>query len=48
MDKYTYKYPTKEESTVFNITLQASLNSRVAVVGPNDFRKIYYHKNILW
>lgn len=39
MDKCTYKYPTKEEPTVFNITLQASLNSRVAVIGPNGAGK---------
>lgn len=39
MDNCTYKYPTKEEPTVFNITLQASLNSRVAVIGPNGAGK---------
>jgi elongation factor 3 len=39
MDKCTYKYPSKQEPTVFNITLQASLNSRVAVIGPNGAGK---------
>jgi elongation factor 3 len=39
MEKCTYKYPTKNEPTVFNITLQASLNSRVAVIGPNGAGK---------
>lgn len=39
IDKCTYKYPTKEEPTVFNITLQVSLNSRVAVIGQNGAGK---------
>jgi len=39
MDKCTYQYPTKDVPTVFDITLQASLNSRVAVIGPNGAGK---------
>jgi len=39
MDKCTYQYPTKDTPTVFDITLQASLNSRVAVIGPNGAGK---------
>jgi len=39
MDKCSYIYPTKDIATVFDITLQASLNSRVAVVGPNGAGK---------
>jgi elongation factor 3 len=39
MDKCTYTYPTKQEPTVIDITLQASLNSRVAVIGPNGAGK---------
>lgn len=39
MDNCTYKYPNKETPTIFNITLQASLNTRVAVTGPNGAGK---------
>merc|ERR1719183_1458187 len=39
MDKCTYQYPTKTSPTVYDITLQASLNSRVAVIGPNGAGK---------
>ena len=39
MEKCTYKYPTKDQPTVFNISLQACLNSRVAVIGPNGAGK---------
>jgi len=39
MDKCTYIYPSKDVATVLDITLQASLNSRVAVVGPNGAGK---------
>ena len=39
MDKCTYTYPTKKDPTVIDITLQASLNSRVAVIGPNGAGK---------
>ena len=35
MDKCTYQYAGKDVPTVYDITLQASLNSRVAVIGPN-------------
>lgn len=39
MENCTYKYPMRENPTVMNITLQASLNSRVAVTGPNGAGK---------
>ena len=39
MENCTYKYPMREIPTVMNITLQASLNSRVAVTGPNGAGK---------
>ena len=39
MDKCTFTYPTKKDPTVIDITLQASLNSRVAVIGPNGAGK---------
>merc|ERR1719247_409825 len=39
MEKCTYQYPTKTSPTVYDITLQASLNSRVAVIGPNGAGK---------
>jgi elongation factor 3 len=39
MDKCTYQYPTKDSPTVYDISLQASLNSRVAVIGPNGAGK---------
>jgi elongation factor 3 len=39
MDKCTYQYAGKDAPTVIDITLQASLNSRVAVVGPNGAGK---------
>ena len=39
MENCTYKYPNKDTPTVFNITLQASLNTRVAVTGPNGAGK---------
>merc|ERR1719181_961129 len=35
----TFQYPTKTSPTVYDITLQASLNSRVAVIGPNGAGK---------
>ena len=34
-----FTYPTKKDPTVIDITLQASLNSRVAVIGPNGAGK---------
>lgn len=39
MENCTYQYPTKNEPTIYNISLQASLNSRVAVTGPNGAGK---------
>ena len=39
MEKCTFQYPTKTSPTVYDITLQASLNSRVAVIGPNGAGK---------
>ncbi|EKX36084.1 hypothetical protein GUITHDRAFT_155320 [Guillardia theta CCMP2712] len=39
MDRCTYTYPGRDKPTVRNITLQASLSSRVAVVGPNGAGK---------
>ncbi len=39
MDRCTYKYPNRNIPTIFDITLQASLNSRVAVIGPNGAGK---------
>ena len=39
MENCTYKYPNKETPTIYNITLQASLNTRVAVTGPNGAGK---------
>jgi elongation factor 3 len=39
MEKCTYQYPGRDVPTVFDITLQASLNSRVAVIGPNGAGK---------
>mmetsp|Transcript_68334 Transcript_68334/g.142419 ORF Transcript_68334/g.142419 Transcript_68334/m.142419 type:complete len:1066 (-) Transcript_68334:74-3271(-) len=39
MDNCTYTYPGRDKPTVRNVTLQASLASRVAVVGPNGAGK---------
>jgi len=39
MENCTYTYPGKEKPTVIDISLQACLNSRVAVVGPNGAGK---------
>ncbi|EKX35623.1 hypothetical protein GUITHDRAFT_155433 [Guillardia theta CCMP2712] len=39
MDKCTYQYPGRDKPTVSDITLQASLSSRVAVIGPNGAGK---------
>mmetsp|Transcript_46693 Transcript_46693/g.106563 ORF Transcript_46693/g.106563 Transcript_46693/m.106563 type:complete len:1075 (-) Transcript_46693:124-3348(-) len=39
MDKISYQYAQRDTPTVFNITLQASLSSRVAVIGPNGAGK---------
>ena len=39
MDRISYQYANRAEPTVFNITLQASLSSRVAVIGPNGAGK---------
>lgn len=39
MEKCAYTYPTRDKPTVFNISLQASLSSRVAVIGPNGAGK---------
>jgi len=39
MDNCTFTYPGKDKPTVRNISLQASLSSRVAVIGPNGAGK---------
>merc|ERR1711998_798186 len=39
MDRISYTYPGNTKATVYNISLQASLSSRVAVVGPNGAGK---------
>lgn len=39
MRDVTFKYPTAEKATLEGVTLQVSLNSRVAVVGPNGAGK---------
>mmetsp|Transcript_130525 Transcript_130525/g.194371 ORF Transcript_130525/g.194371 Transcript_130525/m.194371 type:complete len:1068 (+) Transcript_130525:173-3376(+) len=39
MENCTYTYPGRDKPTVRNVTLQASLSSRVAVVGPNGAGK---------
>jgi len=39
MENCTFTYPGKEHPTVRNVTLQASLSSRVAVIGPNGAGK---------
>merc|ERR1719183_664571 len=39
MENCTFTYPNRDKPTVRNITLQASLSSRVAVIGPNGAGK---------
>ena len=47
MDKCTFTYETKKDPTVIDITLQASLNSRMAVIGPKRRGKVHAHQDVL-